>query len=46
MTTFIDPATGYEVLVIRKPIRRIYLRVRERICRGDGAAEGFGAGDP
>ena len=29
MTTFIDPATGYEVLVIRKPIRRIYLRVRE-----------------
>ena len=38
MTTFIDPATGYEVLVIRKPIRRI--------CRGDGAAEGFGAGDP
>ena len=29
MTTFIDPATGYEVRVIRKPIRRIYLRVRE-----------------
>ena len=29
MTPFIDPATGYEVLVIRKPIRRIYLRVRE-----------------
>ena len=29
MTTFIDPATGYEVQVIRKPIRRIYLRVRE-----------------
>ena len=47
MTTFIDPATGYEVRVIRKPIRRIYLRVREGgICRGDGAAEGLGAGDP
>lgn len=29
MTTFIDPATGYEVRVIRKSIRRIYLRVRE-----------------
>lgn len=29
MTIFIDPATGYEVRVIRKPIRRIYLRVRE-----------------
>ena len=33
MTTFIDPATGYEVRVIRKTIRRIYLRVREDLSR-------------